>query len=675
MQHITYSDSGNYPIAILIKSSAFSVHDIERAYSNPLEAMGVNKDHITACSLPYTSKGKAPVTFIKEQLEDILLALNDVNTRYIYCADANYFKTLTKKQKADPHLGYVLPCALQGYEHMQVILGVNYRSLMYNPQNEPKLKLSLDTLVGAINGSHVDLGTNIIHYEAYPQNNSDIINWLTRLLEYEELTCDIETFSLKHNLAGVATIGFAWSENTGIAFPCDYACSLLSSELTEDYGWFKKNVPIRTALKKFFEQYKGKLIFHSCTFDIKNLIYSLWMEHPLDTVGLLKGLHILFRDTEDTKILAYLCTNTTAGNKLSLKELAHSFAGNWAQADIKDIRKIPLSDLLQYNLVDCLSTFHVYNKYRPMLFTENQEDIYFSLMMPSQKTITQMELTGLPLNANEVARARKGLEEIVAVHQTVLDNTPIVALATTELRKREMAAANSKLKVKQHPLSHFDYVVLNPNSSQQLQVLLYELMLLPVIDLTDTKLPATGAKTLAKLRNHTTDPDYLAVLDALIGLSKAAKILSTFIPAFEQSIKKDDGVMWLHGNFNLGGTVSGRLSSSSPNLQNIPSGSTYGKLVKKCFQAPDGWIFSGADFHSLEDYISALTTRDPNKMKVYLDGYDGHCLKAFSYFKDQMPDIHLADTEECFRISVGEDVYYAKSGDTLVLPNGEKITV
>jgi DNA polymerase-1 len=61
-------------------------------------------------------------------------------------------------------------------------------------------------------------------------------------------------------------------------------------------------------------------------------------------------------------------------------------------------------------------------------------------------------------------------------------------------------------------------------------------------------------------------------------------------------------------------------------------------------RAPKGWLFVGADFLSLEDKISALLTRDPNKLKVYTDGYDGHSLRAFGYFRDEMPDIE--DTVE-----------------------------
>lgn len=55
--------------------------------------------------------------------------------------------------------------------------------------------------------------------------------------------------------------------------------------------------------------------------------------------------------------------------------------------------------------------------------------------------------------------------------------------------------------------------------------------------------------------------------------------------------------------------------------------------------AAEGWVFAGIDQRSLEDRISALTTKDPNKMRVYLDGYDSHSLRSFYYYRDEMPDI------------------------------------
>lgn len=55
--------------------------------------------------------------------------LKALGVEYLYCTDGNYFKTLTKQTKAEPHLGYVLPCAIQGYEHMHVVLSMNYKTV------------------------------------------------------------------------------------------------------------------------------------------------------------------------------------------------------------------------------------------------------------------------------------------------------------------------------------------------------------------------------------------------------------------------------------------------------------------------------------------------------------------------------------------------------------------
>ena len=312
---------------------------------------------------------------------------------------------------------------------------------------------------------------------------------------------------------------------------------------------------------------------------------------------------------------------------------------------------IQTPELLRYNLKDTLATFWVYNKYFPKMVEDRQESIYTELFKPSAKTIIQMELTGMPMDAATVLEAKAELERQQQEHLKVITDSQVIKMLnlvlqenawTNDYEARKAKAVNPG-KILPKPKEAFSDLVFNPNSGPQLQRLLYEQMGLPVIDFTDTKQPATGADTIEKLINHTQEPAYKAILSALIHYGKVTKILSTFIPAFERGIDKADGRKYLHGSFNLGGTVSGRLSSSDPNLQNLPSGSTFGKVVKKCFQAPDGWVFAGADFNSLEDYISALTTKDPNKLAVYEKGFDGHCLRAAYYFRDQCPEIDLDD--------------------------------
>jgi DNA polymerase-1 len=138
----------------------------------------------------------------------------------------------------------------------------------------------------------------------------------------------------------------------------------------------------------------------------------------------------------------------------------------------------------------------------------------------------------------------------------------------------------------------------------------------------------------------------IQLLTAIKKLQDVDKIISTFIPPFYEKSIFRKGWNYLIGSFNLTGTKSGRMSSSGPNLQQLPStGTDYAEPIKKCFEASEDWIMVGADYSSLEDMISALQTKDPNKLKVYTDGYDGHCLRAQSYFASQMPDIDPSNVE------------------------------
>ena len=643
MRHLIIEENTQYQIALLIKGAAFKAHEIQANYVLPLNHKGIASKDMIAFTLKYNETGKAPVKFIKEYLDNLLPALDSVGVKYLLVNDSAYFKTLTKQAKAEPHFGYVLPCAIKGYEHMNVVLGLNYQALIYNPELQAKINMSLDTLASHIQGTHMVLGANIIHSAQYPKDPESIAAALQELHQYPKLTCDIEAFSLRFNEAGIGTIAFAWDQHNGVAFACDYQ-EFVERTPEGNYGAYVPNPWVRALLKQFLTAYTGELTWHNVTYDSKCIIAALWMEHLLDTQGLLTGLEILTRSFQDTKIISYLATNSTAGNDLKLKSLAHEFAGNWAKEDIKDIRKIPLPELLQYNLIDALSTQYVKTKYYPQMCIDNQENLYTSLMLPSLKVIIQMELTGMPMNPQKIEETKQILEKEQQECLDILQNSPVIKMFNFLVQQTAMEKANAKLKTKQHPLEKFADELFNPNSGPQLQRLLYEQMGLPVLDYTDTKQPATGADTIEKLINHTQKPAHKEILEALIRLGKVAKILSTFIPTFEKGVDKPDGRKYLHGGFNLGGTVSGRLSSSKPNMQNLPANSKFGKQIKKCFSAPPGWIFCGADFSSLEDRINALLTKDPAKLRVYTDGFDGHALRAFAYFGDQMPDI--VDTVE-----------------------------
>ena len=613
MKHVLFAPEENtYDIAILIKDSHFIGSSLSEYYVEPLEKLGIPRNKIIAFNLPYDKK-KVSSNQIHAYFNSLIPALDKLGIKYIYCADAEYFKTLTKQRKADNHLGYVLECAAPKYKHMKVVLGLNYGGLLYNPNQAPKLDLSLTTLADSYNGCYQQLGANIIHKAQYPVFIPQIQAFLNSLHQYPSLTCDIEAFSLNPFEAGIGSIAFAWNKHEGGSFLVDWVKNPDDSPLE---GQQRHNKGIKSLLKHFFINYKGNIKYHNMVYDAKVLILELFMSHPQDYQGMLYGLEVMTRDIDDTKVIAYLALNTTAELSLGLKDLGHEYAGDYAESDIKNIRLIPQESLLKYNLTDCLTTWFVFDKYYPVMLQDSQQHIYETLMKPSLKILIQMELVGMPISLERVNEVDIELRALQTKYLDQLSTSLTIKTCQHVLQLKELTAINAKLKTKQHGLDKVADYVFNPNSGNHLIELLYNVMQLPVLDMTATKLPSTSGDTLEKLLNHTSNQEYKDVIGALIGLSKVDKIITSFIPAFKQAITKKQGD-WLHGGFNLNGTVSGRLSSSKPNLQNLPSGSDFGKLVKSCFMAPKGWVFSGADFASLEDRINTLLTKDKNKVKVY----------------------------------------------------------
>ena len=674
MKHVLFAPEENtYDIAILIKDSHFIGSSLSEYYVEPLEKLGIPRNKIIAFNLPYDKK-KVSSNQIHAYFNSLIPALNKLGIKYIYCADAEYFKTLTKQRKADNHLGYVLECAAPKYKHMKVVLGLNYGGLLYNPNQAPKLDLSLTTLADSYNGCYQQLGANIIHKAQYPVFIPQIQAFLNSLHQYPSLTCDIEAFSLNPFEAGIGSIAFAWNKHEGGSFLVDWIKNPDDSPLE---GQQRHNKAIKSLLKHFFINYKGNLKYHNATYDIKVLILELFMSHPQDYQGMLYGLEVMTRDIDDTKVIAYLALNTTAELSLGLKDLGHEYAGDYAESDIKNIRLIPQESLLKYNLTDCLTTWFVFDKYYPVMLQDSQQHIYETLMKPSLKILIQMELVGMPISLERVNEVDIELRALQTKYLDQLSTSPTIKTCQHVLQLKELTAINAKLKTKQHGLDKVADYVFNPNSGNHLIELLYNVMQLPVIDTTATKLPSTSGDTLEKLLNHTSNQEYKDVIGALIGLSKVDKIITSFIPAFKQANTKKQGD-WLHGGFNLNGCVSGRLSSSKPNLQNLPSGSEFGKLVKSCFMAPKGWVFSGADFNALEAKVDALLTKDPAKLAVYTDGFDSHAYNTYYYWKQDFPEVSLLpleSTQRVFKITIDGVEHLVLEGTIIESFEGTHISV
>jgi len=598
-------EGGEVTTLVLIKDDAVIETELLKYYVNPLENKGLDKTEIAIHGLLYeNSKVKAELG--KNYLRMLLPKLSKLTKlKKLIVADTNYFKWLTKNTKITNCYGETFQGQLEGFENYKIVLVPNYKSLFYNPANQELIDEGLTAITGFKKA-------DIIHSAKYIHTPEEASSFFMKLLEYPELTVDIETTGLTLGIE-ILSIAFAWDKHNGGV--------LYLRDTGTEY------------LKGFFKIYEGKLIFHNALFDCKHLIYNLYMNQTDDFKGMQEGVN-LFANVEDSMLYTYLAKNSTTEVKLDLKSNSLEFAGNYG-VDVKNADRLPVNELLEYNLKDCLATWFVYSKYKTIVDNEKLRAPYEQIFQPSIKVLLKMMLTGLPLDSTTVTDVEIDLTVKHDDHFKTIRKYPEIIKFNRELRIRKAQEANDKLKKKVKPISDFTHEEFNPKSNNHIRHLMYVQLGYEPIDYTDTNQAATGAKTLKKLLNVSAHQNHTEILEHLIGIGQTSKILGTFIKAFKKHNIRGN----LHGSLKLGGTQSGRLSSSDPNLQNLPSGSIYGKAIKSCFKAPHGWLWAGADFSSLEDRINAILTKDPNKIKVYTDGYDGHCLRTFAYFKDQMPDI------------------------------------
>lgn len=214
-------------------------------------------------------------------------------------------------------------------------------------------------------------------------------------------------------------------------------------------------------------------------------------------------------------------------------------------------------------------------------------------------------------------------------------NMPIVNTAMNNLAKDKANIYNSKYldQIKNPDVTYPEF---NPGSAQQKQEL-FDMLAIPSEAVSkDTGLPSWNREQVERVNKQASNEDVRKLTLSFIDHSFAAIIKNNFIEAFYKFTV--DGR--LYGSYNLLGAKTGRYTSSSPNMLNMPStGSRFAKHVKKCFIAPENKIILTADYSALEDRVIASLSEDVNKCDIFLKNLDGHSLNAIGYFKDKISEI------------------------------------
>lgn len=414
-----------------------------------------------------------------------------------------------------------------------------------------------------------------------------------------DIACDIETRRVEYTDNKVLAIGFSITENTAISITC-----------------FTPRV--LAALQHIFWNKKFNFIWHNGKFDTTRLKYLLNLDARVDN---------------DTILMHYACINEKRGTH-KLKELAQlylqapawedeltAYKKTWCRDHKKLLRDftydmIPVSVLVPYLHRDCIATFRLYKLFKKLQRPESVF-IYEKLIIASN-IYRDIELAGIELNQPKIETLKIELTQKRAAAeiamQEVIDAVwnPINYCRETGAKlltiKKSTVATGAKL-----PLTKISLVKqFNPGSPKQLKWLLETLL--------NKKISSTDKAALDELAIHAESIDnelgkkfILAIRD----MRQADKYLDTYVLGVESLCCEDNRVRC---SFNLYGTETGRLSSSDPNMQNIPRN----KSIKNIFTVKPGYIFVQLDYSQAELRVLAALSGDQVLRQIYLDGRDLH---------------------------------------------------
>jgi DNA polymerase-1 len=259
---------------------------------------------------------------------------------------------------------------------------------------------------------------------------------------------------------------------------------------------------------------------------------------------------------------------------------------------------VDLNTAKNYSCEDSDVTFLVSHTLLPKLADEGLKDLFDEVEVPLIEVLAHMEMNGVKID-------RSLLEEMSKESE--------IQLASITNRIYLLAGEQ-----------------FNINSSQQLSKILFEKLKLPKVKKTKTG-TSTDTEVLTKLA-----PQHDLPLE-LLAYRSLSKLKSTYIDALPKLINSRTGR--IHTSYNQTITATGRLSSSDPNLQNIPIRSEEGKRIRKAFIPEEGWLMISADYSQIELRILAHLTRDKVLCEAFHRDEDIHARTASNIFGVRLEDV------------------------------------
>ena len=266
----------------------------------------------------------------------------------------------------------------------------------------------------------------------------------------------------------------------------------------------------------------------------------------------------------------------------------------------KSMRDLSPAEICDYAAEDADITLQLKNVLEPQLKEVGGERLFYDIEMPLIKVLADMELNGVCLDTESLSETRRVFTERMQAY---------------ERHAYELAGEE-----------------FNISSPKQVGDILFEKM--KIIDKpkkTKTGQFVTSEEVLMQLK------DRAPIVEDILNYRGMKKLLSTYVEALPKLINPRTG--HIHTSFNQAVTATGRLSSSDPNLQNIPVRDDDGKEIRKCFIPEAGCRFFSADYSQIELRIMAHLSGDENMIEAFREGFDIHRATAAKIWKENIDDV------------------------------------
>ena len=394
-------------------------------------------------------------------------------------------------------------------------------------------------------------------------------DWLQKLAKANYFAVDTETTSLNYMAAKIVGISFAIAPGQAayVPFAHDYAGAPAQLSAAEVFA----------GLKPLLENPAIKKIGHHIKYDME-----VFANHGIALQGV----------AYDTMLESYILDSTSPNHdmdSLALKYLAwrtitfEEVAGKGAKQ--LTFNQIEVQKAGIYAAEDADVTLKLHGVLWPRLSGEiGLKAVFENIEMPLVPVLATMERNGILIDPHMLEKQGKELE------------------ARLQVLEREA-----------YDLAEQEF---NINSPKQLQEVLFQKLKLPVLQKTPTGQPSTADSVLQELALE------FALPRLIIEYRSLSKLISTYTSRLVEQIYPGTGRV--HTSYHQAGTATGRLSSSNPNLQNIPVRTAEGRRIRQAFIAPAGYKLISADYSQIELRLMAHISEDANLLAAFKQDLDIH---------------------------------------------------